>query len=103
MPQVEEKIETTEKQEVDLNRPKKYVVLFMNDDFTPMNFVIDVLMKHFDYDMMQAGEIMMKVHTEGSSIIRVYPKDIAETKVECVMEEAKQQEFPFLALAIPEE
>ena len=69
MPQVDEKIEIIEKSEVDSRIPRKYVVLFMNDDYTPMNFVIDMLMKYFDYDMMVAGDLMMKVHTEGSSIV----------------------------------
>ena len=102
MPQVKEKIAEKQDTDVKIKQPPKYVVIFMNDDFTSMDFVVEMLKKYFGYDMMKAINIMMEVHTNGNGIVGVYPKDIAETKVECVMNEARKREFPFLCIAAPE-
>ncbi|MDR1311213.1 MAG: ATP-dependent Clp protease adapter ClpS [Burkholderiaceae bacterium] len=69
-------------------------VVLLNDDFTPMDFVIEVLQTYFRKDVWVATEIMLKVHHEGRGICGVYPKDVARTKAEQVLEYARSQEHP---------
>ena len=68
-----------------LKRPSMYEVILLNDDYTPMEFVVDVLMKYFGKDINQANEVMMHVHRNGTGLCGIYPFDIAETKVMQVM------------------
>lgn len=68
-----------------IKRPSMYEVILLNDDYTPMEFVVDVLMKYFSKDMNQANEVMMHVHRNGTGLCGIYPFDIAETKVMQVM------------------
>lgn len=74
--------------------PPLYKVLLLNDDFTPMDFVILVLQKFFAMDREQATRIMLKVHTEGHGICGVYPRDVAATKVEQVAAFARDNQHP---------
>lgn len=74
--------------------PKLYKVLLLNDDFTTMEFVIEVLNKFFNKSLEQATQIMLKVHNEGSAVCGVYSKDIAETKVAQVSEFSTQHGHP---------
>ena len=74
--------------------PPLYKVLLLNDDFTPMDFVILVLQKFFAMDREQATRIMLKVHTEGRGICGVYPRDVAATKVEQVAAFARDNQHP---------
>ncbi len=74
--------------------PKLYKVILLNDDYTTMEFVIEVLQIFFSMNRERATQVMLKVHQEGSAICGVYPKDIAETKVAQVTEFAKQHEHP---------
>ncbi len=74
--------------------PSLYQVVLLNDDFTPMEFVVDVLQRFFGKDMEQATQIMFKVHREGRGICGVYPRDIAATKVDQVSEHARQNQHP---------
>ena len=74
--------------------PKLYNVLLFNDDFTTMEFVIEVLQKIFHMEHERAVQTMLKVHKNGSAICGVYTKDIAETKVTQVTSFAKQHEHP---------
>ena len=74
--------------------PPLYKVLLLNDDFTPMDFVILVLQKFFSMDREQATRIMLKVHTEGRGICGVYPRDVAATKVEQVTAFARDHQHP---------
>jgi ATP-dependent Clp protease adaptor protein ClpS len=74
--------------------PPLYKVLLLNDDYTPMEFVIVVLQQFFRMDREQATRIMLKVHHEGRGICGVFPKDIAATKVEQVLAFARQQNHP---------
>jgi ATP-dependent Clp protease adaptor protein ClpS len=74
--------------------PPLYKVLLLNDDFTPMDFVIYVLQKFFTLDREQATRIMLKVHTEGRGICGVYPRDVAATKVEQVAAFARENQHP---------
>ena len=77
-----------------LKAPPMFKVVLLNDDYTPMDFVVVVLQQFFSKTREQATEIMLKIHTEGSGLCGVYPKDIAETKVEQVVAFARQHQHP---------
>ncbi|MGE5492945.1 MAG: ATP-dependent Clp protease adapter ClpS [Actinomycetota bacterium] len=83
-----------EAQRTRLEPPKLYKVLLLNDDYTPMDFVIVVLQRFFAMDTEQATRIMLKVHNEGRGICGVFPRDIAATKVEQVSAFARQHQHP---------
>lgn len=76
--------------------PAKYKVLLINDDFTPMDFVIDVLTHFFHHSEDVAYDIMMKVHLEGSAVCGVYTAEIAESKVVQVTEYSRSHEHPLM-------
>jgi ATP-dependent Clp protease adaptor protein ClpS len=71
-----------------------YKVLLLNDDYTPMEFVIAVLQRFFGMDVEQATRIMLKVHHEGRGTCGVFPRDIAATKVEQVSAFARRHQHP---------
>jgi ATP-dependent Clp protease adaptor protein ClpS len=77
-----------------LKSPPLFNVVLLNDDFTPMEFVVEVLQQYFSKTLEQATEIMLKVHTEGAGLCGVYPKDIAATKVQQVVAFARQHQHP---------
>lgn len=79
-----------------LKRPPMYQVVLLNDDFTPMDFVVDVLQRFFEQNFVKAQETMFKVHTQGKAVCAIYPYDIAETKVALVTDYARQHEYPLL-------
>lgn len=79
-----------------LKHPPLHKVIMLNDDFTPMEFVIHVLELFFNMDAEKATQIMLTVHTKGAAVCGLYPKDIAETKAEYVMEYAKENQHPLL-------
>ena len=74
--------------------PPLYTVVLLNDDFTPMDFVVLVLQKFFSMDRERAMQIMLKVHMEGRGVCGVYPRDIAATKVEQVSTFARENQHP---------
>jgi len=74
--------------------PPMYKILLLNDDFTPMEFVIEVLKVFFSMNQEKATQIMLKVHTEGVGVCGVYPSDIASTKVNQVAEFARRNQHP---------
>ena len=74
--------------------PKLYKVVLFNDDYTTMDFVIEVLQTFFLMNRERATQVMLKVHQEGSAVCGIYPKDIAETKVTQVSAFAKQHGHP---------
>ncbi len=78
--------------------PKMFKVLLVNDDFTPMEFVVDVLQRFFHLDADSATRVMLKVHTEGVGVCGVYPKDTAATKVEQVLAHARSHQHPLQCL-----
>lgn len=80
----------------ELKKPSMYKVIMLNDDFTPMEFVIHVLELFFNMDQEQAMQIMLTVHTKGAAVCGVYAKDIAETKAEHVVEYAKENQHPLM-------
>jgi len=75
-------------------KPAMYKVLMLNDDYTPMEFVVGVLEKFFNLSPQQATEIMLHVHQRGVGICGVFTYEIAETKVTQVMDIARQREHP---------
>lgn len=85
-----------EEEKPKLKRPKKYKVVLINDDFTPMEFVIQVLQGYFKMDRETAVQVMMMVHTKGKGICGVFSKDIAETKVAQVNEYSRQNQHPLM-------
>ena len=74
--------------------PRLYKVTLLNDDFTTMDFVVEVLQIFFAMERERATQVMLKIHQEGSAVCGVYPRDIAETKVAQVSEFAKQHGHP---------
>lgn len=74
--------------------PRLYKVLLLNDDFTPMDFVVVVLQKFFSMSREQATLVMLKVHRDGKGVCGVYPLDLAATKVEQVSAFARQNQHP---------
>jgi ATP-dependent Clp protease adaptor protein ClpS len=79
-----------------VKRPPLYQVVLLNDDYTPMEFVVDVLEHIFGMDRTSATRVMLEVHTRGKGVCGVYTYEIAETKVAQVMTYARQQQHPLL-------
>ena len=75
-------------------RPPLYKVLLLNDDYTPMEFVVAVLERFFQMSHAQAFEIMLTVHKKGVAVVGVFSHEIAETKVTQVMDFARQHQHP---------
>jgi ATP-dependent Clp protease adaptor protein ClpS len=82
--------------------PRRYKVIFHNDDYTTMEFVVEVLKKFFHKSDTEAVFIMLKVHRTGSGVAGVYTRDVAETKVSEVMKYARENGMPLLVTAEPE-
>ena len=79
-----------------LRKPPTYKVFLLNDDYTPMEFVVEVLESFFNINRHRATQIMLTVHTEGRGICGVFPKDIAETKVDQVNSFARKHQHPLM-------
>lgn len=80
----------------ELEEPPLYRVVLINDDYTPMEFVVSVLESIFGMERTRATQVMLEVHTKGKGVCGVYNFEIAETKVAQVMSAAKQHEHPLL-------
>jgi ATP-dependent Clp protease adaptor protein ClpS len=93
MPKIKEKVES----ELLLQEPEMFRVLLHNDDYTSMDFVVNVLINIFHKSVQEAEMIMLKVHKQGSAICGVYTYEIAQTKAVQVKKLAQQNEFPLLA------
>ncbi len=78
----------------ELEQPKMFKVVLLNDDYTPMDFVIDVLMRFFGLDYEKATQIMLHVHTRGKGVCGVYTYQIAEAKAKIVNDFAREHEHP---------
>ena len=83
-----------ERQDQKLKPPAMFKVVLLNDDFTPMEFVVMVVQEYFNKDRETATQIMLKVHREGRGVCGVYTLDIASTKVEQVVTHARQAGHP---------
>ena len=79
-----------------LKKPPLYRVIMFNDDYTPMEFVVEVLEHFFRKDRTSATQIMLTIHTKGKAVCGMYPKDIAETKSYAVNQYARESEHPLL-------
>ena len=85
-----------------VERPRRFKVIFHNDDYTTMEFVVLVLMKFFHKSETEATHIMLSVHHKGQGVAGLYTKDVAETKVAQVQDYAKEQGMPLRLTAEPE-
>jgi ATP-dependent Clp protease adaptor protein ClpS len=83
-----------ERQEQKLKPPPMYQVLLLNDDYTPMEFVVAIIQEYFNKDRETATQIMLSVHRDGKGVCGVFPKDIAATKVEFVLTHARKAGHP---------
>jgi Uncharacterized conserved protein len=99
---METNIKAIEKNKVKVSKPKHYIVVMHNDDYTTMEFVIHILMSIFNKKIEEANNIMLDVHKVGKGIAGIYPYDIAVTKVSMAMSAAEEEGFPF-KLTIEEE
>lgn len=79
-----------------LKQPSMYQIVMHNDDFTPMEFVVAVLERFFSMNTTFATTVMFEIHTKGKAVCGVYTKDIADTKVEQVIEYARRHDHPLL-------
>ena len=86
----------TEASKPALKRPPLYKVVLLNDDYTPMEFVVEVLRAFFGMNSETAKRVMLKVHTEGKGVCGVFSKDVAETKAEQVNQYSAECEQPLL-------
>ena len=81
-------------EQINIKPPGMYKVLLLNDDFTTMDFVIEVLQRFFGLNSERAQQIMLQIHNEGSAICGIYTRDVAETKVSQVSEFAQKNDHP---------
>lgn len=79
-----------------LKKPPMYKVILNNDDYTPMDFVVEVLMKFFAKSLENANHLMFKVHKEGKAVVGTFSAEIAETKVAQVNQYARANQHPLL-------
>ncbi|MDH5822730.1 ATP-dependent Clp protease adapter ClpS [Luteimonas sp. RD2P54] len=77
-------------------RPPLYTVILLNDDYTPMDFVVDVLVRFFTLDIERATQVMLHVHTRGRGVCGVFSREVAESKVAQVNEYARLNQHPLL-------
>lgn len=80
-----------------IKRPPMYKVILLNDDYTPMEFVVHILQRFFAMNREKATQIMLTVHTEGSAVVGIFPRDVAETKSEQVNRYAQENQHPLVS------
>ncbi len=81
-----------------LGQPKRFKVVLLNDDYTPMDFVVHILEYFFQMDRPQATQVMLQVHTQGKGVCGIYPRDIAETKEEQVNRYSRAEQHPLMCV-----
>jgi len=81
--------------------PQMYQVVMLNDDYTPMEFVVVVIQEYFGKDLEQATRLMLKIHLDGKAVCGVYTRDVAVTKVEQVMDAAHKAGHPLQCVCEP--
>jgi len=93
-PDSDEQVGIATKTKAAPKKPSQYRVLMLNDDYTPMEFVVMVLKRFFAMDLEQATRVMLHVHQKGVGVCGVFPYEVAETKVNQVMDFARQNQHP---------
>jgi len=93
VPQV---VSKTSKQ--NLKSPKKFEVILLNDDYTTMEFVIEVLRRFFNKEFQTAEAIMLKIHIDGEAVCGIYSYDVAQTKVNQVIDYSRKNEQPLMCV-----
>ena len=86
-----------------LKRPSMYAVIMHNDDYTPMEFVVEILQMFFSKNLEEATQIMLTVHTKGSAVCAIYTKDVAETKMFMVNQYSEDSNHPLKCDIVPVE
>jgi len=86
-----------EEQEPATKKPPRYKVVLLNDDYTPMEFVVHVLEVFFGFGREKATQIMLAVHTQGSAVVGIFTRDVAETKSEQVNNYAQSHDHPLMS------
>ena len=81
--------------------PQMYQVVVLNDDYTPMEFVVLVIQEYFNKDLATATQIMLKIHLDGKGVCGVFTKDVAATKVDQVLAAAQQAGHPLQCVSEP--
>ena len=99
-PRHQEGLQTVERPKV--KRPPLFKVLLHNDDYTTMEFVVEILVRFFHKDVTEATQVMLHVHTKGMGVAGVYSRDIAETKVAQVTGYARESGMPLKLTLEPE-
>ena len=99
-PRHDENVEVEERKKTAV--PRRYHVIFHNDDYTTMEYVVEVLRRFFHKTETEALYIMLTVHKKGKAIAGVYPRDVAETKVAEVLRDSRERGHPLLVTAEPE-
>ncbi len=89
--------EVLERTKQETKKPELYKVFLLNDDYTTMDFVVEILEDVFHKQPAEAFRIMMQVHTQGKGLCGVYPFEVAETKVATVVERARENGYPLRA------
>lgn len=87
--------QTREKTRINIREPKHFRVVMHNDDFTPMDFVVEILIDIFHKGVLEAERLMMTVHESGKAVVGAYSYDIAATKVQAAQSRAREQGYPF--------
>ena len=82
--------------DADIKKPRLYAVIMHNDDYTTMHFVVEILKKIFNKDLMEATAIMLDIHTKGSRVVSVYTYDIAMSKANMALTMAQDKGFPLM-------
>lgn len=100
-PDADSGVATAEK--VAVQRPKKFHVVLLNDDYTPMDFVVKILEEIFYKDPQEAAEIMLKIHHEGAGVAGTYSKEVADEKVAEVLTIARAANHPLRCHVVPED
>ncbi|MDR1239533.1 MAG: ATP-dependent Clp protease adapter ClpS [Treponema sp.] len=94
-------VKPASKQKEKLKEPEEYRVVLLNDHYTTMDFVVEILMAIFHKNAEDANRIMLDVHRKGRGVVGVYPWDIAATKAEQVHHAAREYEFPLRCIVEP--
>jgi ATP-dependent Clp protease adaptor protein ClpS len=93
-PDIDDEVGVATKTKAKPKKPSQYKVLMLNDDYTPMEFVVMCLKRFFRMDLEQATRVMLHVHQKGVGVCGVFPYEVAETKVNQVMDFARQNQHP---------